>query len=65
LACRLLGHLLRESGEAGEEDEGGDEYGDGGGEQNLTRLLIGKRMARRARRMLLAHLLRERSEEEA
>ena len=64
----LLAHLLRESGEAGEEeDEGQDEDGEGGGEHKLARLLIGKGMARRARarRMLLAHLLRERSEEEA
>jgi hypothetical protein len=66
----LLAHLLRERGEAGEEeDEGEDEYGEdgGGGEHKLARLLIGKRVTRRARarRMLLAHLLRERSEEEA
>jgi hypothetical protein len=65
----LLAHLLRERGEGGEEeDEGEDEYGEGGGgEHQLARLLIGKRAMRRgrARRMLVAHLLRERSEEEA
>jgi len=64
----LLAHLLRERGEAGEEeDEGEDEYGEGGGEHQLARLLMGKRAMRRgrARRMLVAHLLRERSEEEA
>ena len=65
----LLGHLLRERGEAGEEeDEGEEEYGEGvGGEHQLARLLMGRRAMRRgrARRMLVAHLLRERSEEEA
>src|SRR6516225_853021 len=65
----LLAHLLRERGEGGEEeDEGEDEYGEGGGgEHQLARLLMGKRAMRRgrARRMLVAHLLRERSEEEA
>ena len=64
----LIAHLLRERGEAGEgeEDEGEDEYGQegGGGEHKLARLLIGSRILRRGRvrRMLVAHLLRERGE---
>src|SRR6516164_8095608 len=63
----LIAHLVRERGEAGEEeDEGEDEYGQegGGGEHKLARLLIGSRILRRGRvrRMLVAHLLRERGE---
>src|SRR6516225_8566006 len=62
----LITHLLREKGEAEEENEGEDEYGEesGGGEHRLARLLIGSRVlrCRRVRRMLLAHLLRERGE---
>lgn len=66
----LLAHLVREGGEAGEEeDEGEDEYGEeaGGGERKLARLQMGKRGMRRsrARRMLVAHLMRERREEAA
>ena len=60
----LLAHLLRESGEAeGDEDEDEDEFGEGGDkEHQLLRLLGGHRMrqGRRARRLLMAHLLRER-----
>ena len=62
----LLAHLLRERGEAGEEeDEGEDEFAEGGdNEQRLLRLLVGHRarQGKRARRMLMAHLLREREE---
>jgi hypothetical protein len=62
----LLAHLLRESGEAeGDEDEGEDEFGEGGDkEHHLLRLLGGQgiRQRSRARRLLMAHLLREREE---
>ena len=62
----LLGHLLRERGEAGEEeDEGEDELAEGGdNEQGLMRLLVGHRVrqSKRARRLLMAQLLREREE---
>ena len=62
----LLAHLLREKGEAGEEeDEGEDEFAEGGDkEKRLLRLLTGHRMRqrKRARRMLMTHLLREREE---
>jgi len=69
----LLAHLLREKGEAGEEegeeddsDEG--DFGEGGGskEHRLVRALIGSRVLRkrRTRKMLLAHLLHERDEDE-
>ena len=62
----LLAHLLRERGEAeADEDEGADEFGEGGDkEHRLLRLLAGHRLQhrRRARRMLMAHLLREREE---
>jgi hypothetical protein len=61
----LLAHLLRESGEAEDEDEGEDEFGEGGDkEHHLLRLLGGQgiRQRSRARRLLMAHLLREREE---
>ncbi len=62
----LLGHLLRERGEAGEEeDEGEDEFAEGGdNERRLLKLLIGHRtrQSKRARRLLMGHLLREREE---
>jgi len=68
----LLAHLLREKSEAGDEDdmEGDEDAGDeegGDSEGRIMRLLIGSRILRkrRARRMLLAHLLHERGEEEA
>lgn len=64
----LLAHLLRERGEAEDEEEDGeDEFAEGGDEdRHLLRLLIGSRILRRrrARRMLLAHLLRDRDEAE-
>jgi hypothetical protein len=60
----LLAHLLRERhGE--DEDMGDEEEGmEGGGDRRLMRLLIGSQILRRqrVRRMLLAHLLRERRE---
>jgi hypothetical protein len=64
----LLAHLLRERGEgvggSGEEyeEEEGEEVG--GGEHRLARLVIasGILRRRRTRRMILAHLLRERGE---
>jgi hypothetical protein len=64
----LLAHLVRERGEAEDEDVEGDEEtaDDGAGrERRIIRLLIGSRLLRRrrARRALLAHLLREREEE--
>src|SRR6516162_4467716 len=60
-----LAHLLREGGEDGDEadDDEADDDGEGGGEERrLLRLLIGGRMLRRRRlrRLVLAHLLRER-----
>ena len=62
----LLAHLLRERSEAGEEeDEGEDEFAEGGDkEHRLLRLLVGHRMRqrKRARRLLMGHLLREREE---
>jgi hypothetical protein len=62
----LLAHLLGERGEAEEEeDEGEDEFAEGGDrEQRLLRLLVGHRIRqrKRARRLLMAHLLREREE---
>ena len=62
----LLAHLLHERGEAEEgEDEGEDEFAEGGDrESRLMKLLVGHgvRQRRRARRMLVAHLLREREE---
>jgi len=62
----LLAHLLHERGEAEEEeDEGEDEFAEEGGrEHRLMRLLVGRgmRQRKRARRMLMAHLLREREE---
>jgi len=62
----LLGHLLRERGEGGEEeDEGEDEFAEGGDhEGRLLRLLVGHRVrqSKRARRLLMAHLMREREE---
>ena len=62
----LLGHLLRERGESEEyEDEGEDESGEeGDGDHRLMRLLAGRRIGqrRRARRALMAHLMREREE---
>ena len=62
----LLAHLLRERDEGGyEEDEDEDEYAEGGdSEPRLRRLLVGRRVRqhKRARRMLMAHLLREREE---
>ena len=66
----LVAHLLKEHGEAEDEDyEDDDEPGADGAddEHRIMRLLIGSRVLRRkrARRMLLTHLLRERSEEEA
>jgi len=66
----LLAHLLRERGEAEDEDDEGEESGgeedEGERDHRLLRLLIGSRMLRRgrARRMLLAHLLREKGESE-
>jgi hypothetical protein len=66
----LLAHLLRERSEAeGEEDE----LDEGSGEDEddadtqLVRLVIGSRIlrGRRAKRMLLTHLLRERADEAA
>jgi hypothetical protein len=63
----VLAHLLRERGEDGYEgDEGEDEEGEGGGdERQIVRLLVGGRMLRRRRlrKLVLAHLLRERGEE--
>jgi hypothetical protein len=67
----LLAHLIGERGEAEEEeDEGEEAYGEEEGsdkDRKLLRMLVGSRALRRrrARRMLLTHLLRERSEEEA
>ena len=65
----LLAHLLRERGEAEEEEDEGEEGSDedeGDSGRRFVRLLIGSRILRRrrARRMLLAHLLRERGEAE-
>ena len=66
----LVAHLLRERGEAEDEDEEveGEEDigGENGGERDIGRLLVGGRMLkrRRARRALMAHLLRERRETE-
>jgi hypothetical protein len=66
----VLAHLLRERSEAEDEyGESEDEFAedDEDREQRLMRVLIGSRVLRRrrARRMLLAHLLRERLEQEA
>ncbi len=62
----LLAHSLRESSEAGgEEDEGEDGFAEGGDkEHRLLRLLVGHRIRqrKRARRLLMAHLLGEREE---
>jgi hypothetical protein len=64
----LLAHLLRERSEAAEDEsegEGEDEFGDGGDrEHQLLRLLAGHRIRqrKRARRLLMAHLLREHEE---
>src|SRR5215471_11192039 len=63
----LLAHLLRERGEAEDEEYEGEEASgedDSGKEHKLVRMLIGSRLLRRRRlrRMLLAHLLRERGE---
>ena len=65
----LLAYLARERGEAeGEDDEGDEEFAEGesGDDQRLVRALIGSRLLRRKRtkRMLLAHLLREKGEAE-
>ncbi len=65
----LLMHVLRQGSESeGEEAEGEDQEDEGADrERQLAKLLIGGRMARRgrARRALVAHLLREHEFEEA
>jgi hypothetical protein len=72
----LLAHLARERAAAGEEEEfeegegeGDDDFGEGGGgdDNRIMKLLIGSRILRRkrARRMILAHLLKERAESAA
>ena len=64
----ILAHLLRERGEGGgdEETEESEEGFEGGGEgQKFAHLLIasGLLRRRRIRKVILAHLLRERGEE--
>ena len=65
----LLAHLLRERGEGGEDIEAeGEEFDedDGeGGDRKFVKALIASGMLRKRRRrkMLLAHLIRERSAE--
>jgi len=59
----LMAHLLNERGEAEEEDdEGEDEFAEGGDkEHRLIKLVVGSGILkrRRARRMLMTHLRRE------
>jgi hypothetical protein len=63
----VLAHLARERYEADDDDDEGEDYeGEEGGdhEHRFARALIGSRIIRRrrARKALLAHLIRERSE---
>ena len=64
----LVAHLLRERGEQGDIEDEGEDYEETGGEgrDRLVRALIASGLLRnrRRRRMLLAHLRRERGEEE-
>jgi hypothetical protein len=68
LSRRQLARMLGARHEAEEDDEGEEAFGEeeeGAGEEHrLARLLVGSRMLRRPRlrRLLVAHLLRERSE---
>ena len=63
----ILAHIARQRGEdTGEEDFEEEDFGDEGGEDegSLVRALIGSRVLRRrkARKLLLTHLLRQREE---
>jgi len=63
----LLAHLLRSRNDTGDDESGDEESGEDGGSEDgrFARLLIGSRILRkkRARRMLLAHLLKGQKEE--
>lgn len=66
----ILGHLMREHGEAegGEDEDSDDEFAEGGEDRDkqMAKLLIATGMLRRrrTRRMILAHIARERREGE-
>src|SRR5215469_15018089 len=70
LSRRMLARMLGARHEAEEDDEGEEAFGEeeegSGDEHRLARLLVGSRMLRRPRlkRLMIAHLLRERSEAE-
>lgn len=68
MSRRMLARLLGEKSEAAEDYDDDEEISDEAGEKDarIARLLIGSRLLRRARlrKLLLAHLLRERDEAE-